>query len=197
VSSFDVVALVTSAGGLDAMTRVLRDIPRNIPAPIVVMQHISDQGSSLVPILERRLGVPVRWINDGDHLTPGLIHICRGRRIVDIRPDCTIASSTVRTDIRERVFDTLLRSVAMNFGRRGLAAVLTGMGSDGSQGSRAMFDAGGFVIAQSEETAEQPSMPHAAIAAGVSLVLPLNDIGHVIAAMVGGTPLPLLAYPTV
>ena len=191
MSPFDVVALVASAGGLNAVTRVLLDIPRNISAPIVVMQHIADPGSSLVPILQRRLERPVCWINDRDHLTRGVIHICRGRRIVDILPDSTFTSGSARTDIRERVFDELLRSVAASFGRRGMAAVLTGMGSDGSQGSRAMFEAGGFVIAQSAETSEQPSMPRAAIVGGVSLVLPLEDIGGVITAIVGGAPLPL------
>lgn len=61
----DVVALVTSAGGLDALSAVLGQLPPDLPAAVVVQQHLSGRGSQLVAILRRRTGHRVEWAEDG------------------------------------------------------------------------------------------------------------------------------------
>ncbi|BBY22085.1 hypothetical protein MSTO_22900 [Mycobacterium stomatepiae] len=92
--------------------------------------------------------------------------------------------------LAERRFDVLLASVASSFGPRALAVVLSGSGRDGAEGVAAMKRAGAIVIAQSPETAHYPSMPIAAAKAGADLVLPVHDIGGVLARIVEGAPLP-------
>src|SRR3712207_8421613 len=61
----EVVTLVTSAGGLGALTAVLRGLPEDFPAAAVVAQHLGGQGSSLLEILECRIALPPRWAGDG------------------------------------------------------------------------------------------------------------------------------------
>jgi two-component system chemotaxis response regulator CheB len=80
--------------------------------------------------------------------------------------------------------DRLLTSVAQAVGRKAIGVILTGMGDDGVQGARAILDAGGIVVAESETTAVVYGMPGAAVRAGVvSLTLPLQDIGEWIARL--------------
>ena len=189
--AFDVVILVASAGGLDAISRVLRDLPRDLPSAIVILQHLSGQGSGLVEILRRRVTLPVIWIQDGEALREGQTHVAPPGRRLEIFPDRTCSVSEDRARSTDLVLDLLLRSAADSLGSRVLAVVLTGMGRDGARGALAVKRAGGTVIVQSEDTAEQPSMPHSAIAEGAaSLVAPLQEIGALIARVVRGAPLP-------
>src|SRR3712207_6520340 len=75
----DVVALVTSAGGLEALSAVLRGLPEDFPAAVVVGQHLSGQGSTLVEILGRRTRLPVEWARDGSALRAGHVTVCPPR----------------------------------------------------------------------------------------------------------------------
>ena len=78
-SRVEVVALVTSAGGLEALSAVLRSLPEDFPAAIVIAQHLGGQGSQLVGILERRLPLPVAWAREGAPLTAGAVTVAPPR----------------------------------------------------------------------------------------------------------------------
>lgn len=95
----------------------------------------------------------------------------------------------------ERRLDVLMESVARSYGARSVAVVLSGSGQDGAAGTAAMKRAGAIVIAQSPDTAQYPSMPNAAAQAGADLVLPIHEIGHVLADIVAGAPLPEKGEP--
>jgi len=185
----DVIGLVTSAGGLEAISSVLRALPADFSAAIVVAQHLGGQGSQLVAILERRIALPVRWARDGESIRAGEVTVCPVRSALEILPDRTCALRKIENSL-DRPLDLLLSSLAESFGASALGVVLTGMGSDGARGVAALKRVGGTVFAQSEETAEHPSMPRAAIGAGVDLVLPLHEIGKVIGEVVSGARLP-------
>ncbi|MFD0684821.1 chemotaxis protein CheB [Actinomadura fibrosa] len=188
----EVVALVTSAGGLEALSAVLRVLPCDFPAAVVLTQHLGGQGSALVEILARRIALPVRWAREGGRVEPGTVTVCPPRSVLEVLPDRTYAVRPAEKVRAERPLDALLTSVGDSFGAASLAVVLTGMGSDGAAGAAAVRAAGGRVIAQSEDTAEQPSMPAAAVAAGaVDLVLPLLEIGPVLVDVALGRRLPL------
>ncbi|MEV6304116.1 chemotaxis protein CheB [Actinoplanes sp. NPDC051861] len=187
---FDVVAMVASAGGLDALTAVLRDLPAGLGAGVLVQQHLGGRASVLPEILRRRVGREVTWAVDGAALAvPGRITISPPRTWVEVMPDGTCGLHTV-APTGGRPHDELLTSLADSFRERALAVVLSGAGTDGADGVAAMIAAGGVVIAQSEDTAEYPSMPRAAAGAGAHLVLPLHEIAVVVAAVVRGRPLP-------
>src|SRR6185369_2914956 len=121
-----------------------------------------------VHILGRRTGHDVAWATDGAPLTPGRVLICPPRNRIEILPDGTCAL-VASGGAREHPHDGLLTSMADSCGRRALAVVLTGMLDDGAAGTAAMKAAGGIVFAQSEDSAEQPSMPRAAAEAGADL----------------------------
>ena len=185
----DVVALVTSAGGLEALSVVLRDLPADLPVAILVQQHLGGQASVLPKILSRRTGRDVAWVVDGRPAAAGSVGVCPPRHQLEVLPDGTCALTELAPS-GNRPHDALLTSLADSLGPRAVAVVLTGSGSDGAAGVAAVKTAGGVVIAQSEDTAEYPSMPRAAAAAGADLVLPLHEIGGVVADVVRGGPLP-------
>jgi signal transduction histidine kinase/chemotaxis response regulator CheB len=186
----DIIAMVASAGSLDALTAVLRGLPTDLPVPVVAQVHMGGQGSVLAGILQRRTGHEIDWAENRLPLEPGRVLIARPRRTLEILPDGTCSVADEATTALDLPHDTFLRSVADSYGSRAIAVVLSGMGRDGAVGVTALHTAGALVLAQSEETAEHPSMPKAAAEAGADLVLPLHEIGHVLAGVLHGEPLP-------
>jgi signal transduction histidine kinase len=186
----DVVALVASAGGLKALSVVLGDLPRPFPVAVIVQQHLGGRSSVLVSILRRRSEREVVWAKDGEIVAPGRVTVCPPQMRMEVLPDGTCCLTPGRSTVVDRPHDVLLTLLAESHGSGALAAVLTGMGRDGSGGVAALRAAGATVLAQSEETAEQPSMPRAAVRAGASRVVPLHQIGRVIGELVRGEPQP-------
>ena len=190
-SRFDVVALVTSAGGLEALGTILHALPQSFGAAIIVAQHMGGQGSALVEILSRHTSLPVAWLRAGEKLERGTVHVVRPRRVAEVHPDGTCAVDELDVHASSKPLDSLLESLADSYGERAIGVVLTGMGRDGAQGAAALKRAGGTVIVQSEDTAERPSMPRAAIESGAAdVVLALQEIGPLIDDIVAGAEVP-------
>ena len=184
---FDVVALLASAGGLQALSTILRDLPPEFPAAVVVQQHLGGRASVLTTILARGSTHPVDWAVDGQQLEPGRVIVCPPRMHLELLPDGSCALRDMRTPFELR-FDVLMTSIADSYGSRGLAVVLTGSGRDGAEGTVAMKRAGAVVLAQSPDSADYPSMPRAAIEAGADPVVPIDQIGRVLGELVAGAP---------
>src|SRR5262245_52466314 len=183
---YDVVVVVTSAGGLEALSAVLGDVSAALPAAVVVQQHLGSD-SMLAQLLARRTGLRVEWADDGAVLEPGRVLVARPGRRLEILPDRTLSSLVNEEGARAMPHDALLSSLAQSCGERALAVVLTGMGRDATEGAAAVRAAGGVVLAQSAGSAEHPSMPQSAARAGVvDLVLPLDEIGAVVADLAAG-----------
>lgn len=158
---------------------------------IIVAQHLSGHGSTLVDILRRRINLPVEWITEGCTVEPGHVYVCPPRKCLEVLPDGTCSLKPNDDGIHDMPLSFFLESLADSCGERTLAVVLTGMGKDGSKGALAVKQAGGMALVQSEDTAEQPYMPRAAINAGAAdLVLPLHKISIVITSVVSGGKLP-------
>jgi two-component system chemotaxis response regulator CheB len=155
----EVVALVTSAGGLEAVSAVLRGLPDRFSAAVVVFQHLGAQGSQLAEILGRRTRLPVSWAAEGEWLAPGEVKVCPPQARLEIMPDGALHLVRGSPTYRDCPLDGLLESLADGFGPRALATVLTGMGQDGAAGARRLKDAGGTVLVQSADTADHPDMP--------------------------------------
>ena len=185
--AFDVVALTGSAGGIAAVMAVLRELPAWFPVPLVMMLHLPPE-STLVNMF-RHLPFEAEWVGQGSVLAPGRLLLCPPRAFVEVLPDGSCVVAPCERGAVDKPIDRLLDSLARSFGNRALGVVLTGMGDDAAAGARELHRAGGCVLVQSEATAGQPSMPAAAIAAGAAdMVLPLTEIGPVIAALAAGTP---------
>lgn len=189
---YDVVVMVASAGGLDALCSVLSVLGLDLPAAVVVQQHPGGTDSALVQILGRRTTMPVAWADDGALLEPGRVLVARPGRRVELLPDASVASIANDDGARALPHDALLTSLARSFGQRAFVLVLSGMGRDAALGAVAVRAAGGTVLAQSVQTAEHTGMPGAVIEAGaVDLVLPLAEIGAVLADLVSGALSPM------
>ena len=178
--AFDVVAVVGSAGGVDALATVLRSLPPDFPASVVVLQHLSDQGRALASILRRRIRLPVGWAAEGQKLAPGEVLLCPPASGMVVLPDGTVSIvGSMRP--QDRPGDILLESLAETHGARTLAVILAGSGRDGAAGARAVKAAGGTVVAQAARRPRpRPSPP-----AAVDLVLALDEIGPLLVDVVG------------
>jgi two-component system, chemotaxis family, protein-glutamate methylesterase/glutaminase len=187
-SSFDVVAVATSAGGLKALSHVLGALPADFPTAIVVVQHLDPRHRSLMAeILGRRSVLPIKQAEQGDRLSPGTVHIAPPNRHLLVNPDgsLVLAQSELVHFVRPSA-DLLFESVAGSFKERAIALVLTGTGSDGSMGVQAIKKMGGTVIAQDEGSSEFFGMPNAAIHTGcVDFVLSLREVPAALIALTG------------
>lgn len=181
----ELVVLLASAGGLDALSIVLHDLPTEFPAAVIVQQHLGGLSSVLPTILGRQTPHRVGWARDGQAVVPGQVAVCPPRVHLEVTPDgrCRLHEMAA---LLERRFDLLLASVAKSYGARSVAVVLSGSGQDGAVGTVAMKRAGAIVIAQSPDTAQYASLPIAAIRAGADQVLPIHEIGHALAEIVAG-----------
>src|SRR5882724_4441525 len=126
----EVVALLASAGGLEALSIVLRDLPAEFPAAVVVQQHLGGHSSVLPTILARRTRQRVGWALDGQLVKPGQVVVCPPGTHMELMPDgsCCLRKMEGHLELR---FDVLLTSMASSYGARGLAVVLSGSGRDG------------------------------------------------------------------
>ena len=188
-AAFEIVAMAASAGGLSALSQVLSGLPKDFPAPVAVVQHLDPRHRSLMAeILGKRTALEVRQAREGDDLQPGWVYIAPPDHHLLINGDGTLSLS--RSELVHFVrpsADLLFDSMAASYGTRAIAVVLTGSGSDGEMGVRAVKEKGGTVIAQSEKSAEYFGMPGAAIATkSVDFVLALEEIAPALITLVMG-----------
>ncbi|GIJ47922.1 chemotaxis protein CheB [Virgisporangium aliadipatigenens] len=180
---FPIVALVASAGGLDALIRVLAPLPADLPAAVLVALHQDPaRPSQLRPILARNTRLPVEVAVDRAEIRPGRVLIIPPARHLLVTADARIGLiDTGAVPPARPSADLLLVTLAVICGRRALAVVLTGMGHDGQAGVRAVAHCGGTVLAQDRVTSKFYAMPSAAIATtNVQRVLALDDIAGAI-----------------
>lgn len=145
MNDFPVVALVCSAGGLDALTHVLAPLPADLPATIVALQHLPPDARTHLPdILGRRTALPVASAAHGDALTPGRLLIAPPGHHTLITAEQTIAlipSGAIPPNRPSA--DLLLTTLALAARIRAVAVVLSGHGTDGATGATAVHHFGG------------------------------------------------------
>ena len=186
-AAFDVLALAASAGGLHALSRVLSEIPADFPGAIIVLQHLDPRHRSLMAeILSRRTPLPVKQAQEGNQLRPGMVYVAPPNRHLLVNPDGTLSlSQSELVHFVRPSADLLFESVAASYRERAIAVVLTGTGTDGNMGVRAVKKMGGTVIAQDEKSSEFFGMPGAAIHTGnVDFILPLEEIASALVTLV-------------
>ena len=185
--AFDIVACAASAGGLNALSRVLSQLPPDFPAAVVIVQHLDPRHRSLMAdILSRRTCLRVEQAAEGEALAGGRVYIAPPNRHLLINPDgtLTLSESELVHFVRPSA-DLLFESVAAVFRDRAIAVVLSGTGGDGAMGVTAIKKVGGTVVAQDAESAEFSGMPEEAIQTGdVDFVLPLDEIAAALVTLV-------------
>jgi two-component system chemotaxis response regulator CheB len=196
---FEVVAVAASAGGLQAISQLLSGLPAEFPATIMVVQHLDPRHRSLMAqILSRRTCLQVHEAGEGDRLSPGSVLIAPPDRHLLLNPDGSVSlSQSELVHFVRPSADLLFESVAASRKDRAIAVVLSGSGSDGAMGVRAIKKMGGTVIIQDQKTSEFFGMPSAAIQTGTAdFVLPLEEIAAALVSLCAGTEQPAAAHDT-
>jgi len=179
-----VVAIGSSAGGLEALTQLLSSLASGVNAVYVVAQHLApDHDSSLVELLSRATDLEVVQSVDGTVLRAGRVIVASPGTDVRIDNDVLSVTPSGEGPGPNPSIDQLMSSLAHG-GRHVVGILLSGTGSDGSLGLRDLHSAGGVIIVQEPATAKFPGMPESAIATGlVDLVLRPEQMGQVIARL--------------
>jgi len=184
---FDVVAIGASAGGVAAVSAVLGALPKEFPAVIALVLHLSrEHRSVLTDVLSRLTRLPVQWAMDGARLRRGTVYVAPpDQHLVFRSSDAIGLVQSPPVHFARPSVDLLFESASRVFGPRALAVILSGNGLDGADGVASIHQRGGVVIAQDEQSSEYFSMPREAIASGgVSVVLPLSSIAPALSRLV-------------
>lgn len=186
-----IISIGTSTGGPKALQSVIPLIPGNINGSILIVQHMPEGFTkSLATRLDSMSNIRVKEAEDGEKLMKGYCYIAPGNHHMTVHQE--------KEDIRLRLnqnalvsghrpsVDVMMESVAAMKTLKKIAVIMTGMGSDGANGMRKIFDAGGYTLAQDEESSVVYGMPKAAFNNGcVNKILPLNEISNEIISILG------------
>lgn len=188
-----ILAIGSSTGGPQALMAVLSQLTGDVTVPIVITQHMPATFTALLAEhLERVTHRPSAEAHDGDLVKPGTVTVAPGgQHMVLVRDGMQNLRVALNGDPPENFcrpsVDPLFRSVAQLFGPRALGLVLTGMGSDGREGARAIVASGGSIVAQDEASSVVWGMPGAVATAGLcSAVLPLGQIASELKKIISG-----------
>jgi two-component system chemotaxis response regulator CheB len=188
VPGWPIVALVASAGGVDAMSRVLTGLPSDLPASVIALLHMPpDRESLLHEVLHRITTLGVEPAHDGDTLDRGRVLVAPPGRHLLITTDLRVAliESGAFPPSRPSA-DLLLTTLAVAAGARAIAVVLSGEGHDGATGASAIHRFGGTLVATDEISSQSFSMPSAAIEREhvVDYVVDLDNVAPLLVTLV-------------
>src|SRR5579871_5763288 len=172
-----IVTIGASAGGVAALQLFFDGIPEHTGAAFVVIVHLDPQRRSELPqILAGRTRMAVTQVNETEKLEADHVYVISPDRRVQLIDHRISAAEFDEPRGKRAPIDLFFRSAAERVGD-GFAVVLSGAGSDGAIGVRAVKEAGGIILVQEPQEAEYSSMPRSAIAAGVAdFILPVRDL---------------------
>jgi two-component system chemotaxis response regulator CheB len=179
---FPVVAIGSSTGGPVALDEIICALPKDFSLPVVVVQHMPPMFTKLLAErMSDRARVQVAEARGGDVLGPGKVFIAPGDRHLTVRREGMHLVTELIDDSPAQSncpsVDMLFKSVARAAGASALGVVLTGMGNDALEGSRALVEAGGRVVVQDEASSVVWGMPGAVARAGLAQsVLSVKEI---------------------
>ncbi len=169
----DIVAIGVSTGGPPAVQKVLSQLPADFPACILIAQHMP---ATFTEAFARRLDnvckIHVSEAKGGDKIGPGLAYVCPGGKHLRLDMRGPLPVIDVVTEPASALYkpsvNVLMESVGRSLGRRVVGVTMTGMGSDGVEGSKILKEKGGYLIAQNEASCVVYGMPKAVVDAGLA-----------------------------
>ena len=184
------VAIGSSAGGIETLSALVATLPSDLAAPIVVAQHLDPtRPSHLQSILARHSTLPVRTVTNREPLENGVVYVVPSNQHISIS-DHHLSIDTDSAGRPKPSIDLLFRTAAEIFGESLIAVVLSGLGSDGSAGARYVKERGGTVVIQNPHTAPYPSMPQSLGLATVDVVADADVIGPILHDLLSGSYIP-------
>jgi len=175
--SFPIVCIGGSAGGLDAYTRLLKNLPSDMGVAIVIVNHLRTVATMLHEILPLYTKMPVKLIKEKLDIKPNQVFI------IPEKHDLHVLNGEFRLKPISKptgwpdVITVFMRSLTKNWDGKLIAVIVSGYDGDGAEALRGIKEVDGITIAQKPETANQPDMPESAIASGcIDFVLSPEDI---------------------
>lgn len=186
----DIVVIGASAGGVEALSRLVATLPPGFPAAVFIVLHVPGHTPSMLPDILGRAGpLPAAHARDGEPIRPGRICVAPPDFHLLLRPGHVHLARGPRENHSRPAIDPLFRSAARSYRNRVVGVVLTGYLNDGTAGLMAVRNAGGVAIVQDPRDALVDAMPRTALAmAGADHVLPLAEIGSTLTTLVNEFP---------
>lgn len=173
-NSFYVAGVGASAGGLEALQEFFKSVSLQSGVAYVVVQHLSPDYKSLMDeLLARHTKLPIKKIESGMEIQPNTIYLIPPKNNLTVfHGKLLLEENHINRSVNLPI-DVFFRSLATDLGSRAVGVILSGTGSDGTLGIKAIKEAGGMVMVQTEKTAKFDGMPKSSIATGlVDYILP-------------------------
>lgn len=176
---FPIVCVGGSAGGLDAYTRLLKNMPADMGVAIVIVNHLRTVSTLLHEILPRFTDMPVELITEKLEIQPNHVFIIPEQRDLHVLDDEFRLKPISKPRGWPDVITVFLRSITKNWNGKIIAVIVSGYDGDGAEALCGIKEAGGITIAQKPDTAIQADMPNSAIESGcIDYILSPEDIAH-------------------
>lgn len=186
-SSFPIVCIGGSAGGLEAYIRLLSNLPADMGVAIVIVNHIKTVPTRLHEVLPRFTSMPVELIEEDMRIVPNHVFIIPSNRDLHVDGGGFHLAPISKPRGWPDVITVFLRSLATHWDGRIIAVIVSGYDGDGAAALCEIQEVGGITIAQKLSTAIQPDMPESAIASGcINFVLAPEDIAKEIMRIAEG-----------
>jgi two-component system CheB/CheR fusion protein len=176
-----VIGIGASAGGVEALQSFFRALPGNGKLSFIVVMHLGEGRESAMPeILARCTTLPVVPIRNGLAIEPGHVYVLVSHAVLTVRRGQLQLRQSGAAARERHPIDVFLSSLAEDYGESAVAIILSGVGSDGTLGTKAIKERGGLTIAQQADhgAPRHPEMPASAVAAGaIDLDIPVEAMG--------------------
>ena len=196
------IAIGASAGGVRALIRLTSELPADLPAAVLIVQHIGAHRSMMPELLGHRCPLPVAHPLDGEPLQAGTVRIAPPDQHMSVHDGRILLSRGPKEHHARPAIDPLFRGAALDAGPAAVGVVLTGRLDDGTPGLQAIKARGGTVVVQDPDDADFDSMPRSALRfVDVDHALPLSRMAALLASLaakaVEPEPLSLHAHEAV
>lgn len=178
----EVLMIGASTGGPNVLTQIVKSLPANLSIPVFIVQHMPEGFTA--SFAERMNALAPVTVVEAKHrmrYEPGIVYLAPGGKHMVIRNKRILLLDTAKIHSVRPAVDPLFESLVERFGSKSLGIILTGMGKDGAAGAQAVRTAGGYMLAQNEESCIVYGMPRYAYEAGA--VHELLDVEQIIEAI--------------
>lgn len=183
----NIIVIGASAGGLDAVLELFKELPQGIAASIFLVIHVAPSTPSMLPaILSRRTKFKATHPKHGEEFHPGNIYVAPPDYHMLIKGNQVLLDHGPRENRHRPSIDPLFRSAAMHHGARVIGIILTGSLDDGTAGLKAVKSCGGVAVVQHPEDAQWPSMPESALrSVDVDHCVPISKMAGLLQELIG------------
>ncbi len=173
------IGIGASAGGLEALQALLKNLPTDTGACFIIVQHLSpDFKSMMLELLSKHTSMEIHNVQDGMKVRPNTIYLIPPRKNMMVAQGELLLSDKMPDSGLNLPIDIFFRSLSEDQQHKAIGIILSGTGSDGSRGIKALKEAGALVITQDPESAKFDGMPNSAINTGIiDLILRPEDMG--------------------